>query len=338
MDRKLFYLGIVENYAQPLSSLQYMGKDDNRRGCFFYPYWRGETDFVNSRWQEAVLTLAWLCKKNKSLKERVVSGIDFWCKIQNKDGSFPEVGRGDKSFSATAFTSLAVSEAIERVGSRDVWFDSLERAGKWLIRNDEKILINQEAGAALALLSLSKVLGNERYLRGSEKKLDIVLKNQSSHGFYKEKCGCDIGYSSLTLEMLGKYYIQKPSQDILNSVERLIDFFNKTGKVKNSRGTDWIIVDGFEIFSKFLPGSKKSVKKIFLSGLYNPLHLPDERHICTDLYRYCWSHDNCGFKMDVKPIQFPSPRKGMVKKSGILFLRRRGIHKFRKLKYMWCLK
>jgi hypothetical protein len=339
MDRKSSYLWLAESAVPYLKEFQCMEATGSKRGCFFYPYWKGGAVFANPRWQEAVLTLAWLWKKKRvPLRDRVEAGIDFWCGQQNSDGSFPEHFSGERSFSATAFSTLAVAEAAKIVGLKSSWKGHLEMAGMWLAKNDETIMTNQEACAAVALLCLSRLLRNKRFEEEAERKLAKVLRNQSREGHFLEKCGCDIGYSSLTLEMLGLYHLMQPQEAILASAGRFVGFFNdvKVDVKKNSRGTDWIILDGFEIFAEEIPAAKVAISGIMKGGKYDFVHLPDERHFCTDAYRHCWGCEHAGFKTNVDRPAFRQPKKTIVKNSLFHIHRRIGIHKIRRLKYMWC--
>jgi hypothetical protein len=332
MDRKDGYLRVAEKAAHYLLPMQCM-KGENA-GCFFYPFWKGDADYTNSRWQEAVLTLSWLWKvKKRPFRDRVAAGIDFWCGIQNSDGSFPECCRGERSFSATAFSTLAVAESADIIGGRDDWQDHLVKSGRWLLRNDERVMTNQEAAAATALMKLFRVFDDDRFLKGYEKKLSVVIGNQTKDGHYREKGGCDIGYSSLTLEMLGRCHLLDKRDEILESARSFIMFFNGAGDAKNVRGTDWVIPDGFEYFAKDIPDARHSIKKIFQRKPDDFVHIRDERHLCTDAYRHCWAFENVCFDMDVRPFSLAKPTKLPPKEARFRLLRKRGLHRFRRLRY-----
>lgn len=340
-ERRGFYIRVAEHFLPRLMSFQYSGKDESKRGCFFYPYYGNDLNFANARWQEAVLTLAWFCKnKKKPYVKNVTDGIDFWCSLQNKDGSLPEYCKKERGFSPTAFSTLAVSESIMMLGMKnDAWMDCIEKAGRWLVKNNERILINQEACAALTLQMLSRLLESNKFSDAAEKKLDIVLDSQSEDGHYTEKCGCDVGYSTLTLEMIGRFYQNNPRGDILESAKRFADFFNsnQNGTSKNIRKTNWIITDGFEIFSKHVKEARVSLEKIFSENLFDYVHIPDERHVCTDLYRHCWAQENVTFGMQVNYRRITEPET-TITKSNYTTLRKIGIHRFTWLRYFWCQK
>lgn len=336
MERKTIYLNRIKEYFPPLLRFQDMGKNPKTRGCLFYPYWQGRENYANARWQEAVLTLLWFYRRNRKreLKERIEAATDFWCRTQNRDGSFPEMCKGDRSFSATAFSTFAVAEAADFIGMKKDWSLFLERAGDWLCRNDETILTNQEAAAALSLLKLYKITKNEKYMEGADKKLNKVLENQSEEGYYKEKKGYDLGYSTLTLEILGKYYLINRKREILESAKRFIGFLSNPPMIRNTRNTDWVILDGFEIFAGRIPEARRLILNFF--KIRDVTHIPDDRHICTDLYRLCWAYDNAGVSIKGIPasIRVRPGKPGKPPKTPNI-LRPLGIHRFRKWRYIF---
>ena len=337
--RSELYLDIINDGVTKLSNFQDINKTITE-GCFFYPYWRLRKEkYVNSRWQEAVLTLSWYYSKFHSEETwiRILKGVDFWCKLQHKNGSFPEYSRLDRSFSATAFSTLAMINSIIILNySKEKWIEKINKSCEYLMKNDELFLTNQEMAASLALLKTGTYLNEPRYIDESERKLDIVLKNQSSEGFYKENNGFDLGYSSLTLELLGHYYLATKDKKILDSAVRFINLFLQLDlkKLNNIRKTDWIIVGGFEIFSHIKNG-KMALKKVL--NRFNVQHLEYAQNLCTDLYRLCYAYDNCKsnlehdnisreIKLNKTYYQGNRPRK-------ILNLARFfGIHKIRRAK------
>ena len=341
--RNELYLEIVNEGVAKLLNFQDTRNKSLTEGCFFYPYWKLKKEkFVNSRWQEAVLTLSWFYNKYNSedIWSRIVKGIDFWCKLQHKNGSFPEYSRLDRSFSATTFSTLAVINSIIILNySKDKWLEKIKKSCEYLIKNDEFFLINQEAAAALALLKFGNYTNNVKYLKESERKLNIVLRNQSLKGYYKDDNGFDFGYSSLTLELLGHYYLATDDKRILNSASKFIDFVVNLDfkSIKNIRSTNWVVLGGFEIFSDKTPNGKAALRKILNN--FDVKNLNSDRSFCTDLYRLCYAYDN--FKDDLEHRDLDKSlgninHQIMYKPSKFLnFIRPFGIHRFRKLKYLF---
>src|SRR3989344_6620159 len=176
--RSEFYLELINEGIDKLLSFQDTREGSLTEGCFFYPYWRNRREnFVNARWQEAVLSLSWSYNKytSEEIWPKIVKGIDFWCKLQHKNGAFPEYSRLDRSFSATAFSTLAVVNSIILLNySKEKWLEKIKKSCEYLIKNDELFLINQEMAAALTLLRFGTYTNNPGYLKESEKKLNLV--------------------------------------------------------------------------------------------------------------------------------------------------------------------
>ena len=223
---------------------------------------------------------------NEEVWKRIIKGIDFWCRLQHKNGSFPEYSRSDRSFSAAAFSAFAVIDSVILINySKDNWLKKIHKSCSYMMKNDEEVLINQEAAAALALLKFGNYTKNIPYLKESERKLKIVLRNQSLKGYYLEKNGFDLGYSSLTLDLLSQYYKVTNDQRILESASRFINLVLNLDlkNSRNIRNTDWVIVNGFEAFSDLIPNGKAALKKVLNS--FNVQHLGSDKNLCTDLFR-----------------------------------------------------
>ncbi len=339
--RNEFYLELINEGITKITSFQDIKPNSMTEGCFYYPYWRlKKENFVNARWQEAVLSLSWFYNKytSEEIWPKIIKGIDFWCKLQHKNGSFPEYSRLDRSFSATAFSTLAVVNSIILLNySKEKWLEKIRNSCEYLIKNDELFLINQEAAAALTLLKVGNYTNNIRYVKESEKKLDLVLKNQSSKGYYKEFNGFDLGYSSLTLEILGHYYLATNDQKILDSVSKFIKFILNLDfkSIRNGRNTNWVIIDGFEIFADSVLNGEEALKKILNN--FNIQHLESDKNYCTDLYRLCYAYDNAKNEVEHRDLEkIQNVKNPFYRPSKIInLLRPFGIHKFRKYKYIF---
>ena len=314
--------------------MQDLDSESHTYGSFFKPRISGDVTHDNARWQEAVLSLAYEQKFfGTDNKKRINSGIDYLCKIQNRNGSFPEDMHRESAFSATSFSLHAACEAANIVGLNEKWTQPFLSAGDWLVKNDEIILTNQEAAASLALLKLYKTTGIKKYLNASESKLKKVTNNQLQNGHYLEKRGADAGYSSLTIELLSEYHSICPKEEIESGARKYFKNFGEP--IKNSRRTNWLIVSGFEYFSHFLDEAEAALKK-FLSH-ENVIHLPDERHICTDLYRLfrAWFYCNKNIESENVTAFQAKPVTGGEPKHRFPFLRRIGSHKIRGILYSW---
>lgn len=264
------YLNAVLEKAPRLISLLDRNPLSKTYGCFDRLYWHyTASDFPCVRNQEAALTLALLYKinngknvyyKNKNIIEWVNASLEFWTKIQNKNGSFSEWYPNEHSFVATAFSVYAVSETVLLLGNeiknRDKIIDALKKAGNWLLKKHEKTVLNQEAGAAIALLNIYLLTKEQKYKGFADEKIDFLFKNQTSEGWWNEYGGFDIGYLSLTIDYLAKYYEKTKDSRLINILNKSIDFLsyfihpNSTyGGAYGSRNTCYLIPSGFEILS-----------------------------------------------------------------------------------------
>ena len=314
-ERKSIYLKWINDNVPRILAFQDMRKKSETYGCFFYPGWRDGAGYYNARWQEAVLSLAWAYKRkaDSRLLERIKAGIDFWCKIQNNDGSFSEYFRGEHSFSATAFSTFAVAEAARTTGVDDEWESSLKKAGYWLSRNNENLIINQQTSAMLSLLKLHHITHTTFFMKESEKKMNSVFRAQSPDGWFTEKNGMDLSYSSLTVELLGlckKELDNSLISEAAGKYFRLLHEFvfrdGTFGGMYNSRTRGWVVLDSLELFPDIRVTNDilYRIFECYKKGRGNIQHLPDDRHVCTDLYRLCFAHDNASSE-----LKRPAPEK-----------------------------
>ncbi len=238
-------------------------------GCFDRQYWHYRTvDFPSTRSQEAVLTLA-LLYLNSSTKyyrsplilEWINASLEFWTKIQSRNGSFSEWYPKENSFVATAFSSYAVSETLlllkDKIKNKDKIIASLEKACSWLSTKRETIVQNQESGALAAIYNVYLLTENPVYKQIAKAKTLEIAEKQSEEGWFYEYGGADIGYLSLTIDYLAKYYQKSRDENALKAATKAIDFIsyfihpNLTfGGEYASRNTEYLIPDGFEILSE----------------------------------------------------------------------------------------
>lgn len=183
-------------------------------GCCDRTYWAWKfTDFPGARFQESLCTLAFLYSTalpgssyqgSERLLEWIEWGLDFWCRLQYPDGSFDEAYPHERSLAATAFTSFYIAETLGFLAddlaeeSRRRVIAALERAGRWLSKNDEThgVLSNHLAAAAAALHHVHLLTDDPGYLARSRYFVDRILEHQSTEGWYEEYGGADPGYQT----------------------------------------------------------------------------------------------------------------------------------------------
>jgi len=320
----------------------------SRSGCFFPPYRNRLSNYSNARWQEIVLPIAWsFVRHHDDSQLRMISeGISFWTTLQNRSGSFPQYCRRDNDFAATAFSSYAVAAALNCIGVNGLSKSSLQnanvqdclaRTGNWLSKNNENVYSNQQMAAALALLEISLCLEDSKFERSAGRKLTQVLRQQKE-GVFLEKKGFDIGYSTLTLELLSRFLLRATDKDQKDDIVAAVELYFESLTLRSTaryfgsgvRSTDWAITGGFELFAPSIRKAKKLLEEIFLKQ--DVRHLHDTRHIHTDLCRLCFAYDQA-------VVDFPGSLDGNRKvkypiveseyKVTLRMLRPFGLHKFR---------
>ena len=120
-------------------------------GCFDRYYWHyKQKDFPNVRFQEALylLTLAFnnpfpdsFYYQNEKLRKWIEGSIEFFFKIQNKDGSFNELYPYERSFCGTAFSTYLITEASLAIDYQVS--DKIVKTGNWLLNNNNNEVVNQ---------------------------------------------------------------------------------------------------------------------------------------------------------------------------------------------------
>ncbi|UCD58909.1 MAG: hypothetical protein JSV16_07325 [Candidatus Hydrogenedentota bacterium] len=205
-------------------------------GCGDRHYWHYKLiDFPNVRFQEACLLLSLLHENrladgryhhNPNVKKWVGGLIDFWFRIQRRNGSFDEVYPYENSFCATSFSTWAVSECM--VMMKDVYSHRITKAGEWLMKNQNPQVANQMAAAALALRNVHQLTGQSSFLEGAQKKIDLLLAAQNDDGFFPEYGGCDIGYLSITLSLLALYWRRSEDERLEEPLRRARAFLESS--------------------------------------------------------------------------------------------------------------
>lgn len=272
MIAKEVYLHPILNNVPRLLGLLNRNISSANYGCFDRDYWHYNiVEFSCARKQEAVLTLALLYltnhEKNRYYKKAEIlsyirAALIFWSKIQNKNGSFNEWYPNENSFVVTAFTTYAVSECLILMKNEipeneyQTVLGSLKKAGEWLIKRNEIRVMNQQAGAAVALLNLYLLTKDSTFLDSSRNKIALLEKKQSQEGWFIEYGGPDIGYLSLAIDYLCKYYHKMKNENVKEIIFRSLDFIKffiqpslVAGGVYTSRNTEYLIPHGFEIIS-----------------------------------------------------------------------------------------
>lgn len=210
-------------------------------GCFDKNYWhyRIVTDFPSAPFQAGVYSLALAFMypadknpyyNNPAIKEYIEAGLRFWAKQQHKDGSFDEWYRFERSHVATAFTSLYTSETLLLLGDRldpatkGIVIRALRKACRWLSKNQDMVVANHSVGALVALENFL-LLTNEDFVRKSiQDYLSLIERLQSKEGWFSEYGGADLGYLSLSVEFLTRFYAKTQDPRALKMISQALSF------------------------------------------------------------------------------------------------------------------
>ncbi len=183
-------------------------------GCFDRPYWHyRQIDAANARAQETAhfLSMLYLLEEEynpfagqEKIRHWAEAAIEFWTLIQERNGSFNEFYPHENSFSATAFSSWGIVEAIQLLDSEPP-HEELRRACHWLSHHDRPLASHKRAAAILVLDTVGRMLDERRFVDSGRKKLVNLLQSQSSKGVFPESMGFDLGLQTITLYLLTLY-------------------------------------------------------------------------------------------------------------------------------------
>lgn len=259
-------------------------------GCGDRVFWQWKfVDYPGARFQEAAWTLALAYAKpfpnnpylgQKRILEWAERVLLFWVSVQHADGSFDEAYPFEKSFVATGFSSLAISEAVLLLGdalpdaTRRKVVEALRRAGDFMVRTDEThaFISNHRSGAAAALLRIARITGKPKYTARAQELINSVIARQSDEGWYLEYTGPDPGYQTQGTFYLALCYRENRDPLLLESLRAACAFHEKcfypdgtVGVEIGSRNTEFIFPGGFEILAREIPEAETIANRIALA-------------------------------------------------------------------------
>lgn len=279
-------------------------------GCFDRGYWhyRTLTDFAAPLHQEDALTLVISAQQAPEergaaeLVELARAALAFWCTLQRRDGSFDEFYPYERSFVATAFTAYAISETLLKLGPEagtELWSrvgKALERAGHWLGRHQDVVVVNHTAGAIAALQNIHRLSGDPCFARYRAAKVEELLAHQHPEGWFYEYGGADPAYLSLAVDYLAKDYRHSGDERVGAALCRALDFMvwflhpdGSYGGEYGSRNAKYLMPHGLELMA-----GQSAAARYLLRGLYRALQqgkvvspaLMDDRYTGFFLNKY----------------------------------------------------
>lgn len=254
--------------------------------------------------------------------------MEFLSNTQNSDGSLNDTYPYIWSVAAVAFPTYTISEAYMMLyddmnaSSRELIADTLEKAGNWLLKSHDTQVSNQESAALISLYNLYLITKDEKYAKGAESKLRLILEKRSDEGWFFEYGGGDISYLTITLDSIAKYYKKTRCSDLLPYLDKAVEFASyfvhpngTIGGEYTSRTPEFVIPSGLETISKEIPLAASiadsNIHALEKGNLINPLSL-DDTFLCFLLHTYFEAYDNYQPRV-VKSIDLPYARSPFTK-------------------------
>lgn len=275
-------------------------KDSSTYGDCDRNHWHLKTrDFTSAILQQSGLFLALLYDfnfegnmyfNNPNMKDWAKATIDYWCKIQLKDGSFNEYYPNEHGFPPTAFSLFAVCETYKILSLDDKNIkNKIKNTAYYLGKTLEYKAFNQEMASITAMYSAYLILKDENILQMLNKKLNRILDLQDEEGWFLEQGGADIGYLSVTFDMLAQYYMLSQDEKVLKPLEKLLSFImyflhpdNTIGGEYGSRNTTYFLPFGLQVMANLgYKNAEDMLQKLFNND-YNHtyfLNSVDDRYL-----------------------------------------------------------
>jgi len=264
-------------------------------GCFDRNYWNYKIrDFSSALLQQGCLSLAIVYShdfkgniyfKNPVIREYAIASVSYWAKIQHTDGSFDEYWANERSIPSTAFSLYAICETCDilKLETKKV-NKSIRKAVDFLKNHTEDGALNQEMAAVAAIRYAGKILKDEKIEAIADRKFELLLAKQSKEGWYSEYQGADIGYLTINLDFLVRYYELSKSPKALESAVKIVNFIKyfihpdgSIGGEYCTRNTEYFLPYGFEFLKKYELIANSIVEK-----LMSYINQPDYLNSCVD--------------------------------------------------------
>lgn len=220
---------------------------------------------------------------NDMVKEWAEGTVYYWKSIQLKDGSFNEYYPNEHGFPPTAFSLYAMCEVYRRLGMHDAGvLKAFRKTAKYLVEHIEGQAYNQELASITALYAAYMILGEDWILAGLNKKLDRVLQLQSREGWFPEYGGADIGYLSVSLDMLAEYYSLSHDDKVLEPLNRIVEFLKyfvhpdaTVGGEYASRNTIYFLPGGLQTMSNLGNSSAEAMLRVLYGNTEKAFYFLD---------------------------------------------------------------
>ncbi len=265
--RSIFLEHALRNVPR-LLSLMDRNPASKTYGCFDRTFWHyKKSDMPISSLQSGVYSMALLYSyklsnnpyhENKRVLSWILAGINYWCRLCNKNGSFNDYYPNEQSYIATSLGLLPIARTLilmkDNIPKKNLAFakKTMEKACEFLSSHSEKKVMNQEAASACAIFFANKLLKKKRYQKAYISKIKQILSRQNKEGWFPEYEGFDIGYLSFHIDFFSLLYDETKDKRLLFALFRAIDFISyffhpdgTCGGEYSARSTEYIIPSGF---------------------------------------------------------------------------------------------
>lgn len=281
-------------------------------------------DFDSAILQQSGLALAFLYNlnfkdniyyKNENIKKWAEATVYYWGKIQLNDGSYNEYYPFEHGFPPTAFSLYSSCETYKILNLKDkILEDKIRNTSKYLVNHIEKQALNQEIASITALYSAYTILKEQWIVDGLNVKLDNVLKQQSVEGWFPEYGGADLGYLSVSFDMLSEYYAMSKDERVLEPLNKIVDFIKyfihadgTVGGEYGSRNTIYFLPNGIEVMCNLGNENALKIKQMLFENVKKFNYFMDSvddryfSHYLLHSFLRALSKENiCEINLDIK--------------------------------------
>jgi len=290
-ENRSLYTNLILSQAERLLSLEDRNVSSPTFGCFDRDYWAWKfKDIQDACMQNGVYALAILWAnnfegniyfKNEHVLGCIMAGIERWCNIQHKDGSFDQIFPNEHSYGAASLTLFYMLETYNIVANslkedlKSKFFITIKKAAGFIMKSNEThgIIANHLCAASAGLFSYHIIFQDQNVKSKAREILSSLFKGQNE-GWLPEYAGADVGYQTLALYYLAKYYLKSQDSEILDKLKDLVSFISyfiypggSIGTRYGSRRTEVLYPAGLALLKEKIPLAKRIIDTCFSSPL-----------------------------------------------------------------------
>lgn len=283
---------IIKNMPKILTQID-RDRDSRTYGSCDRNHWHLKIrDFTSAILQQSGLFLAVvydldfegnLFYRDEKIREWAIATLHYWTKIQLKDGSFNEYYPWEHGFPPTSFSLYSACEIYRRFGLKEPAVEQkIRKTANYLIKHIETQALNQELASVTALYDAYLILRDDAIRNGLEKKLSAVLARQSKEGWFPEYGGADLGYLSVSLDMLTEYYWLSHDERVLEPLGRMVAFISyfvhpdgTVGGEYGSRNTTYFLPCGLQTMAGLGNRTAEAILRHLYADSGKPLYFLD---------------------------------------------------------------